>query len=180
MRALCVDTAQRVNELNHIQLDLVAISFSQTRKPVLYGLQASLTPLRFEGGSRYGMHEGRRVTVQRLFDERDRELLYILNFYLPRFTDLDFREKLVTVFHELWHISPNFDGDVRRHAGRCYAHTSSQSAYDYRMGKLVDRYLELHPPSRLLRFLELDFNQLERRYGRVYGFKVPRPKLISV
>ena len=113
-------------------------------------------------------------------DERGRELLYILNFYLPRFMDLDFREKLVTVFHELWHISPQFNGDIRRHEGRCYAHSSSQSAYDACMGKLVDRYLALRPPAAVLEFLKCDFKRLEDHHGRVYGLKVPRPKLISI
>jgi len=180
MRSLCADATERLRELHHIQLDLVAVSFAQSRKPVLYGLQASLTPLRFEGGSRYGVQDGRRVTVQQLFDQRGRELLYILNFYMPRFMDLDFREKLVTVFHELWHISPRFDGDIRRHAGRCYAHTPSQSGYDQKMGQLVNRYLALDPPREIVRFLKFNFKQLERRFGCVYGFKVPRPKLISV
>ena len=30
------------------------------------------------------------------------------------FLDQTFEEKLVTVFHELYHISPAFDGDLRR------------------------------------------------------------------
>ena len=178
MRALCADVTERLRELQHIQLDLVALSFAQSRNPALYGLQASLTPLRFEGGSRYSMQDGSRVTSQRLLDEQGRELLYILSFYMPRFMDLDFREKLVTIFHELWHISPRFDGDIRRHAGRCYAHTSSQAAYDQHMGQLVNRYLTLEPPNEMLRFLEFDFHQLERKFGKVYGFRVPRPKLL--
>ena len=42
-----------------------------------------------------------------------------MSFYLPRFCDQSLDEKLSTVMHELWHISPAFDGDIRRLPGRC-------------------------------------------------------------
>ena len=47
------------------------------------------------------------------------------------------------MLHELWHISPDFDGDIRRHAGRYHAHTHSQAEYDDEMGLLADRWLAL-------------------------------------
>ena len=37
-----------------------------------------------------------------------------------------FEEKLTTVFHELYHISPMFDGDIRRLEGRYHVHSHSQ------------------------------------------------------
>ena len=58
-----------------------------------------------------------------------------------RFMDVDFEEKLVTIFHELWHVSPRFDGDLRRHPGRCYMHTGSQKDYDAQMLRLARRWL---------------------------------------
>lgn len=107
-------------------------------------------------------------------------MLYILTFYLPRFMDLDRREKLVTIFHELWHISPDFDGDLRRHEGRCYAHSHSQAAYDAHVGVLADEWLRLGPPAELHAFLRYGFTQLQRHHGPVYGTKIPRPRLIPV
>ena len=86
---------------------------------------ASLTPLRFAGGQRHTLRRGRQWTLQRVCED-GREMLYILNFYLPRFLDLPLDEKLTTVVHELWHIGPRFDGDLRRFGGRCYAHSGSQ------------------------------------------------------
>ena len=96
-------------------------------------------------------------TIQRLFDSKGQEFLYILTFYLPRFMDLSFREKLITVFHELWHISPQFDGDLRRHPGRCYAHTSSQKEYDAEM-EVLQRGPTLLPsrPTRTTAFFTMD------------------------
>ena len=78
-------------------------------------------------------------------------MLYILTFYLPRFLDHSFREKLITVFHELYHISPAFNGDIRRMDGRYHVHTHSQQEYDREMDRLVEQYLRRSPPPELLR-----------------------------
>ena len=89
-------------------------------------LRLWLTPLRFEGGRLTSVRRTGRWTIERLYDEAGREMLYLLSFYLPRFLEHPLREKLATVVHELWHIGPGFDGDLRRHPGRCYAHSHSQ------------------------------------------------------
>ena len=102
-------------------------------------------------------------------------MLYILNFYLPRFLDLPLREKLTTTLHELWHIGPKFDGDVRRLGGRCFAHGSSQKQYDAHIEALLDRWLALGPPEPLYDFLRLKFRELSARHGRVLAARVPVP-----
>ena len=79
-------------------------------------------------------------------------MLYLLRFVLPRFLDLPFDEKLITIVHELWHISPKFDGDLRRFEGRCYAHGHSRKGYDEHSKKMVDRWLALNPPETLYTF----------------------------
>ena len=178
VRLLCEDMVRRLPELSHIDLTRVAISFCQTRKAVSHGVYASLTPMRFAGGREATMRRGRRWGLQRLFDPAGREMLYLLSFYLPRFLDLDFRRKLTTVLHELWHISPRFDGDVRRYHGRCWAHSGSQKQYDRLIETLTDRWRSLDPPASIYEFLEHDFQTLVRRYGSIYGRRVPTPKLL--
>lgn len=180
MRSLCEDLVARLPELSHIDPRRVAISFSQTRRASAYGLYATLRPLRFAGGSTETIRRGRRWLLQRLVDAQGREILYIVSFYLPRFFNLPFREKLCTVLHELWHISPRFDGDLRRFRGRCYAHTGSRKRYDASMERLVEKYLALRPPDELLAFLHHDFAGLVARYGRVFGQRVRPPKLIPL
>jgi predicted metallopeptidase len=180
MRRLCEDVVDRCPELSHIDFDYVAVSYSQARKAVSHGLYATLTPMRFEKGRRTGVHSGRRCGVQRVYDEHGREMLYILSFYLPRYLDTNFDEKLTTIFHELWHISPKFDGDLRRHPGRCYMHSVSQKEYDAQMRGLVRQWLKRRPPERLYSFLRLKFSQLQRLYGEVYGLWIPKPKLLPL
>jgi len=180
MRRLCQDMIGRLPELAHIDLDRVLVCFKQARKRVSHGLFASLTPLRFSGGAATTIRRGRRFTIQRLVDPAGREMLYVLGFYLPRFMDLDFREKLITIVHELWHISPAFDGDIRRHEGRCYAHTGSQKEYDAHADRLAQRWLSLGPPEELWGFLTGGLEDLLARHGRIVGVKVPRPRLVPL
>ncbi len=180
MRRVCEDMIARLEELRYIDLPRVSVGFSQTRSAVPHGLYASLTPMRFSGGKLETVRRGRRYAIQRLFDRSGREMLYILRFYLPRFFDLSFRQKLTTVVHELWHIGPAFDGDLRRHRGRCYAHGASRKAYDAHAESLVDRWLARSPPAELYEFLQQPFDGLLERHGRVFGTKVPGPKLIPV
>ncbi len=172
-RAIVSDNA----ELAHIDMSRIAVAYAQARKQVQYGLFASLTPLRFAGGERIEIRRKRQVTIQRIV-HRGEEMLYILRFYLPRFLDLDFREKLITIFHELWHISPDFNGDLRRHPGRCYAHTHSQAEYDEQMGQLADRWLANHRPDELVGPLRDDFSNLHRQHGGIWGLRVPRPRIV--
>jgi len=180
MRLLCNDIVHRTPELQFIDLSRVAISFSQARKAVSHGLHATLTPMRFEEGSLYTSRGGKRWTVQRLYTPEDREILYILSFYLPRFLEGPLREKLETVIHELWHISPAFDGDLRRFSGRCYAHSHSQGDYDAQVREITDRWLSLSPPADLYSFLRHNLAGLQRTHGAVYGTKIRAPKLIPV
>jgi predicted metallopeptidase len=179
-RRLCEDMVARLDQLGHVDMSRVAVGFSQTRRAGSQGMFASLTPLRFSGGRMHVFRRKRRFGIQRLFDPGGLEMLYILTFYLPRFLDLPLHEKLTTVLHELWHIGPKFDGDVRRLGRRCFAHGPSQKRYDAHVETLLDRWLALEPPEDVYSFLRLSFRELITRHGRVYGRKVPAPKLVPL
>ncbi|GIW81571.1 MAG: hypothetical protein KatS3mg105_3378 [Gemmatales bacterium] len=179
MRELCVDVVKRCNELGHIDLSKVLIAVTQARRFRSRGLQARVTPMRFHGGELTRRRRGVTYQVQRFFVD-GREILYIVAFCLPRFLDLDFDEKFITLFHELYHISPYFDGDLRRHGGRYSVHSHSQKAYDQHMAELAREYLAQKPDARLHAFMRLNFAQLRCRHGSVVGTVVPRPKLIPI
>jgi predicted metallopeptidase len=179
-RRLCERLVADLAELAHIDMDRVSVAFCQTRSPVGHGLYASLTPLRFSGGETTTIRHGRPHTIQRVLAANGNEMLYILRFYLPRFQNLDLREKLITVLHELWHISPDFNGDIRRHPGRYHAHSHSQAEYDEEMGRLADRWLALLPPESVWAFLQDDFRQLTARHGAIVGLRIPRPRILPV
>ena len=171
---------RRVPELGHVDMSRVAVGFTQARSAVQHGIYATLTPMRFADGHLHTIRRGKQWGLQRLYDKSGHEMLYILRFYLPRFLDLSFQQKLVTTAHELWHIGPHFDGDLRRFAGRCYAHSASKEDFDAQAGGFVDRYLATNPPEELHGFLRETFRELAARHGRVIGAKIPAPKLIRM
>lgn len=178
MHRLCKDMTSRLEELSHIDLARVAISLNQARQDSTHGIYASLTPLKFQAGADYQLMGGQRYGVEKLCDASGREFLYILSFYLPRFQNTSLEEKLSTIVHELWHISPAFDGDLRRHAGRCYAHGPSQKAYDAQMDRMAQKWLSLDPPEHLYDFLGLRFDELIAEHGKLIGTRWPTPRLL--
>jgi hypothetical protein len=170
----------RLEALCHIDLAFVAISVTQARKNISHGMLASLTPLRFECGRQTMLRAGRHFRMERVLRPDGEEYLYLLTFYLPRFLNHAFEEKLTTVLHELWHISPRFDGDLRRHRGRCYAHGPSQRAYDAHAAALARQWLALDPPFHLYSFLQCSFEDLQREHGSVTGQRVRAPRVVAL
>jgi hypothetical protein len=179
LRRLCANVVSRCAELQHIDVERLLIGITQARTGRPFGLQARVTPLRFPRGQLTRQRRGVTFQVQRYF-LGPTEYLYLVTFCLPRFLDQDFDDKFVTVFHELHHISPAFDGDLRRHEGRYCLHSHSQKRYDERMAGQVRDYLASRPDPAVYDFLRLNFAQLLHRHGAVLGVAVPRPKMVPV
>jgi predicted metallopeptidase len=179
VRRLCDDISFRCPELAHVRTNQVLFAFTQARNRRAHGLQARVTPLRFHGGRLLRRHRGVSYQVQRIV-VGDADMLYLMTFCLPRFLNQPFDDKLVTIFHELYHISPAFDGDLRRHEGRCQFHSRSRRGYDEAMVQLARAYLGSGPDPDLHAFLRLDFAQLQARHGSVVGVSIPRPKLVPL
>lgn len=175
MTRLIADIAARCPEFSHIDVGRILISFSHARVSGPNGQFAKITPLRFEGGKQSVVIRNRRYTMPSLQYE-GREVLYVIYFCMPKFQNLPFREKLVTVFHELYHISPEFNGDIRRFPGRNYAHGPSRRKYNEIVSAIVDRYLAQAGDSPLLQFLRADFAGLRRQFGEIVGLKVSQPR----
>lgn len=167
------------DELNHINASKLFFSVCQARSTDRHGLQARVTPLRFQDGSPDMLRRGVRYAVQR-HEVNGTEKLYQVTFCLPRFQNQSFDEKMITVFHELYHIGTKCNGDLRRMAGRCHAHSHSQNHYDAHMAALARFWLATRPDPLIYNFLRLDFWQLQARHGSVWGVFVPRPRLIPV
>lgn len=179
VRRLCADIVQRCEELRHIDVSRILLGVTQARNGHSHGLQARVTPLRFRNGTMTRQRRGVLYQVQRYFVD-GREMLYLVTFCLPRFLDQDFDEKLITLFHELYHISPAFDGDLRRHPGRYRIHSHSQRCYDAHMLDLVRVYLKDGTAPERHAFLRWNFAQLQAQFGSVLGVVVPRAKVVPV
>jgi hypothetical protein len=179
VQRLCADIVARCASLRHIDISRVLFAVTQARSHRSHGLQARVTPLRFPEGRLVRRRRGTFYQVQRYFIS-DREMLYVVTFCLPRFLEQDFDDKLITLFHELYHISPAFDGDLRRQKGRYAIHSRSKRGYDEHMADLARAYLSDGARPSLHAFLRLSFEQLQKRHGHIVGIVVPRPKLIPI
>jgi hypothetical protein len=179
VRRLCADIVRRCKELAHIDVSRLLFGMTQARSGQAHGLQARVTPLRFRHGQLTRRRRDGAYQVQRYFVGQ-REMLYLVTFCLPRFLDQDFDDKFITLFHELYHISPHFEGDLRRHEGRYALHSHSKREYDSHMAHLARAYLAAGPDRALHDFLRLNFGQLRHRHGSVLGVVVPRPRLIPI
>jgi hypothetical protein len=164
------------DEFSHIDLSRLLVAFHQARQKSVHGTYATCSPLRFAGGAIEETQRGRRWRHPVIKSE-GREILYILYFTLPRFhEEQDYHGKLSTIIHELYHISPLFNGDIRRFAGKNFAHGHSREVYHTAMQRLADRYLASGPRAHQHEFLQLPFTELSRREGGVVGLRVARPK----
>jgi hypothetical protein len=179
VRRLCVDVVRHCADLRHIDVSRLLFCMTQARSGRAHGLQARVTPLRFHHGHLTRRRHGTLYQVQRYFVD-GREMLYLVTFCLPRFLDQDFDDKFVTLFHELYHISPAFEGDLRRHEGRCALHTHSKRGYDAHMAHLARAYLSNGADRSLHGWLRLDCAQLLHRHGSIVAAVVPQPRLIPV
>jgi hypothetical protein len=179
VRRLCADIVSRCPELNHIDVSRLLFAVTQARSGQIHGLQARVTPLRFRNGHLVRRRDGVVYQVQRyVVDGQD--VLYLVTFCLPRFLDQGFDDKFITLFHELYHISPSFEGDLRRLDGRCAVHSASKRAYDAHMAELARAYLAGGANKSLHGFLRMNYSQLAHRHGSVVGVVVPRPRLLPL
>jgi len=169
----------RCPELAHIQPERLLVCVSSGR-PGRGGSLAKIHPLRFAGGEKsMAARRGRRrvLCTMPTIVHLGEEMLYVIYFLVPRFLELSFREKLITIFHELYHISPACDGDIRRFPGRNYAHGSSTKSYNAQMGILVDAYLERLPELSRLSFLEGNLAALRERHGAIVARRLQAPRI---
>jgi hypothetical protein len=181
VRTLCEDLCRNLAELRHIEMSRMAVRICQTRRRGPYGTQATMTPLRFAGGAATSFRRGREWVIHPLpVDPGGRPCLYMLSLYVPRFVELPAEEKLAIVVHELWHVSPEFDGDLRRFPGRYHAHGARCDRYHDEMRGLAARWRAEQSGEggrSVTAFLEGNLRSLRRRYGAVYGNRIPTPRL---
>lgn len=177
-RLIC-DITARTPELHHIVPEKLLVCVS-TGRASRGGSLAKIHPLRFAGGERsVKARRGRRSVLCTMpsITHRGEEMLYVIYFLIPRFLELSFREKMITIFHELYHISPACDGDIRRFPGRNYAHGSSTKSYNLLMGQLADRYLEAIPDRFALNFLEGNLAALRSRHSAIVARRLQAPRI---
>lgn len=180
LERLIADITARHEAFFHIDPARILVCVNSTRNGSPHGLYAKIHPLRFAAGiSVQTVRRGRfrlRCTMPAI-SHQGRDILYVIYFMIPRFIDRPLRDKLITIFHELYHISPLFDGDIRRFPGRNFAHGCSTEKYNRLMERFVDEYLRVEDSRGLTAFLEHGMSELRERHRAIVGRKMSMPKI---
>lgn len=177
MNLLVQDIVKKHPVFSHINTDnvFIAISSSNGSKN---GVLAKLRPLRFEGGEKTKTVRGREYHATNV-EINGNDILYVIYFHLPRFLNHgDYIERLTTVFHELYHISPSFNGDIRRFSGKNFAHGNSREKYNEIVKSYAEEYVSPNKNNGSSDFLEYDYSGLKRKYGAICGnmIRIPASK----
>jgi putative metallopeptidase len=177
---LIADITSRHEAFSHIDPSQLLVCINSSRNNSEQGLFAKIHPLRFPSGEMTQTVKRGRHTLRCTMPDiahRGRDILYVIYFIIPRFMDRPLRDKLVTVFHELYHISPEFDGDIRRFPGRNFAHGGSTKRYNRLMERFVDEYLLLPGSSEQTVFMECGMTELKGRHRAIVGRKMAMPRI---
>lgn len=185
MEGLIAEIVRVLPEFRSIRVNQLRVSASFAQSRSRRGLLAYLLPLKYKDGRPFERRiRGRSVYHYGMLPQyhNGSELLYLVYFMLPRFLNLSLREKLETVVHELYHVSPHFNGDVRRLRGRSYLHGPSMRAYDQKIAMLTQQFLTLPHRESAYAFLRGSYQQIERKFGPVEAQHIvePKPTLLKV
>lgn len=166
VRALIRDVAQRLPEFSHIKPSRILVVAGEARR----GSRGTVKPLSRQRGA---ANPGRPKPVVKI---RGRRMLYCITLRPLFFRSSTPRGRITTLMHELFHISPRFDGtlDERRR------HASMGRNFGVELRPLVRRYLRLCPPELLAAFAfdgEVRVQQWLERPGATQG-RTPKPRRV--
>ncbi|MDD3588128.1 MAG: hypothetical protein PHQ75_13175 [Thermoguttaceae bacterium] len=178
---VCVDMCAKLPVFSHIDMNRVCVTFGRSRSSGRFGVWAFVTPLRFQDGQTTTRRGQYLYAMPVILAPDKRPYLYVMTVVMPRFQNLALQEKYLTLIHELYHISPLFDGDIRRFEGRCYAHGASKKKYDQCVKQFGDEWMAKDPAPEVWEFLKYDFSELASAKGRIVGtrVRVPAPHRIK-
>lgn len=176
LECIIADLCARIPDLSHINPARVLCCLTRTRRQSVGGVFAKIVPMRFPDGTPFKTLHGARYALPQI-PTADGDILYLIYIYVPRFFSLPFERRLLVLIHELYHMSPRFDGTIRRIGSR--AHGASRESFNDNLQPLLDSYLQSDPPEELLAVLRCDFQALSREMHLV-GRALAIPKAVRL
>ncbi|MCC6808268.1 MAG: hypothetical protein IT381_12670 [Deltaproteobacteria bacterium] len=136
LREILRDVAARVPELKHLQPDRILVTYGQARKKS----RATTRPYAFAETSTRKSENG--ALYKPIVKLQGRRMRYEITLRPLFFLRSSAQDRLRTIFHELYHMSPSFDGtlDVRRRHDAL-----PRSAFDKELKPLIRRYASRMP-----------------------------------
>ncbi len=177
---LIADICRHTSFFSHIDTEKIHICISSNRAGGRGATFGKVVPLKFKGGEEVLYHRGKCYVMPKI-EVHSIRILYLIYFYMPRFTDLAPIEKLRVIFHELYHIHPEFNGDIRRFGKNGSAHGTSKKKFDTQFERELIAYSFAIRTTSVWDFLSLDTRGIFKNYQEVlsYRMKVPKPIILE-
>ncbi len=157
----------RTPEFEKFDANKILLCCSSNKKATGGGIYGKLLPMKFENGAGIVNHNGRYFAIPKLFIN-DTEILYIMYFYFPKFFNLSARDKVNVMFHELYHISPAFNGDIRRMGIMKKAHGHSKKAFEERYIDFAGDFYSYIKETPYHAFLDMKSEDLLKRFNKIH------------
>jgi hypothetical protein len=176
-QSLIAAVCRNTPEFAEIDPAKIVISISRSKSGRKHGTWAYVTPLRYVGGSkiRQGIRRGFRGYYKYesgRIESQFPEALYLMTFLIPRFFCLSFEERIETVIHEIYHIHPEFRGDLRRFAKPHVHHGPTPRAFRLRVREIAAGLLLKCPEFREHSLLTAQEGHFENH--RCHRFDIPK------
>jgi hypothetical protein len=173
------DIINRTSLFSHVDINRLLVCIAYNRQRGRGGTFGKLVPLKFKGGLDVVHYRGEYYSMPRIF-HRGKRLLYLVYFYIPMFFNLSPQEKLAVIFHELFHINPDFNGDIRRLGNAGSIHGYSRITFNSLFERELVSFCEYVRGAPSIDFLGMNAEYLKKSYSRVYGQRMKLPKPVIV
>ena len=174
------DMIKTTEEFNMFDLSKILICCASNRKDFRGATYGKLLPLRFKDGSEIIKHNGKLYTIPKV-KINNTELLYIIYFYIPKFFNLSAKDKINVMFHELYHINPGFNGDIRRMGKVKSAHGHSKKNFEEKYIEYADTFYNSIQKAPYYNFLTMNTDDIQNQFSSIKyrRMKSVRPVLLN-
>jgi len=164
---------------NNCNINQILIAGSKNKSKVQKTTFSKVVPLRFKNGNNIVKYKNEEYFIPKM-SLSGYEILYIIYFYLPNFFNLSPKMKVEVIFHELYHISPEFDGDIRRVAEQKYAHGSSSLNYSKNYKKESEIFYSYIMKTKYSYFLRMKYKDIQDNFKKIKLRKIKKPKAFKL
>lgn len=156
----------RTPEFRGYDINRMLICCASNRSDSRGGIYGKLVPLKFEGGSDIINFHGRTYTIPKII-HNNIEIRYLIYYYHPKFFDISAREKVNVMFHELYHISPDFNGDIRRMGKFKKTHGHSKKSFEEKYLDYAEEFYSYVKETPYHAFLEMSSRDLQNSFKKI-------------
>ena len=169
----------RTPEFSHYDINRMLVCCASNRSDSRGGIYGKLVPLKFENGSDIISFRGRLYTLPKII-HNNIEIKYLIYYYHPKFFDISAREKVNVMFHELYHISPEFNGDIRCMGKVRAAHGHSKKSFESRYLDFAENFYSFVKGTPYHAFLEMNSLDLQNTFKKIRCRRMKTVKPVPV